>query len=385
MLILLDCKSLQRSSQNVDKKTFILSIAQLLGGEPEFEWLFLVDGAGTEEWQTRVPSDRIIRRSAWPGPAGWKIWYGWQIPSVVRKYRPDLLLSTGNRTSPRLRIPQCLWLSERIEPGVSPKRTGKKIGWTSLIKSLSIARAVFTFSERDKNFLTGLPADKPVHAKILVVPVAPAPPYLPLENQVREQVKAKYAEGKEFFLMDIAGTGAAQRIDLLKAFSLFKKRQRSNMQLVLWEGAAAMDPDLTTRLATYKYRQDIHRPADLTEEERILLMGAAYGLVLPYPGDSPGIPVMNAWQAGIPVITAAAGYLPEIAGDAVLYARPEDPASLAGQLMSLYKDEGLRNGLIGKGKAQLQSFSRERSAATVREGLRLAAQIPGSQNPQISN
>ena len=119
---------------------------------------------------------------------------------------------------------------------------------------------------------------------------------------------------------------------------------------------------------SYKYRRDVHWPAGLPEAERMRLLAAAYGFVFLFPGDSLGIPVMDAWRVGVPVITAAAGYLPEMAGEGVLYARPGDPASLAGQLMSLYKDERLRGDLIEKGKDRVGSFSGERSRHAGMEG-----------------
>lgn len=378
MLILLDCRPLQLPSQNVEKKTVILFCTKILAKEQDIKWLFLVDETCQDGFLPGVPDDRILRRSALPGKAGWKIWLDWQIPSVVKEFRPDLVLMTGSRTASRLSVPQCLWLSEWIEPGEGGKRrSGQRRLAKQLIKSLAKAQAVFTFSEKDKNFLTGLPADKVTHAKILAIPVASEDPFGSLERELpagegKQGIKEQYAEGKEYFLVDVAGATDAQRVDLLKAFSLFKKRQLSNMQLVLCGGHSGPGHDFSSRLESYKYRRDVHRVEELPEAERMRLLGAAYGFVFLFPGDSLGIPVMDAWRAGVPVITAAAGYLPEMAGEGVLYARPGDPASLAGQLMSLYKDERLRGDLIEKGKDRAGSFSGERSAAQVWAGIRMA-------------
>ncbi|WP_431212505.1 hypothetical protein ACQ86N_43550 [Puia sp. P3] len=48
-------------------------------------------------------------------------------------------------------------------------------------------------------------------------------------------------------------------------------------------------------------------------------------------------------------------------GDAVLVAEMEEPASLAAQMMTIYKDERLRRELIEKGGARVAEFRPQRS------------------------
>jgi glycosyltransferase involved in cell wall biosynthesis len=170
------------------------------------------------------------------------------------------------------------------------------------------------------------------------IPGAADERYQPLAGEEKEEVKNGLTEGKEYFLADTGGMRKEQVVGLLKAFSLFKKRQRSNMRFVLRGREIPID------LEHYKYRSEICFCGDAGEEEWRRLVGAAYGLVL--PSGSGGLTVFNAWKTETPVIDG-------------------DLASLAAQLMTLYTNEGLRAELIGKGRDRLRSYSWERSAGEV--------------------
>jgi glycosyltransferase involved in cell wall biosynthesis len=83
--------------------------------------------------------------------------------------------------------------------------------------------------------------------------------------------------------------------------------------------------------------------------------------------------MLNTWRFGVPVITADGGLLAEMAQGAVLGVAPGDPASMAGQLMRIYKDEDLRTELIGKGFERLKIHSRENFLRVLRVITEIAA------------
>jgi glycosyltransferase involved in cell wall biosynthesis len=316
MVILLDCRPIQYESFNGEKPHFIISCANILSKQRGVEWLFLVDKSYREGFLPGISEKRLISRNALPGKAGWTFWYRWQVPRVVKRYKPDLVMTTGGRYLTRVRIPQYQWIGREIAPGL-------EAGWGNL-------------------------------------------PISPLQ---KEKARQAYAGGKEYFLSIVSRTGPDKRVDLLKAFSIFKKRQKSNMQLVLFGKRSGQDSDFAGKMRTYKYRQDVHVFDHLPAPEWFGLLGAAYGFIFLSAADSLGIPLLEAWKAGTAVIMEADGQLTEMAGDRVLYVQPGDPASLAGQLMLLYKDEGLRNNLAAKGEVHSGAFDWERSAGRLWEGI----------------
>jgi glycosyltransferase involved in cell wall biosynthesis len=73
-----------------------------------------------------------------------------------------------------------------------------------------------------------------------------------------------------------------------------------------------------------------------------------------------GLPPLEAMAHGCPVLAADASCLPEICGDAALYADPQDVRDLAEKMKILHEDEALRERLRANGKKRIENFSLER-------------------------
>ena len=276
-------------------------------------------------------------------------------------------------------VPQCLWMPEKANPaegrGYLPFYSRR------LPDSLSRASLLFCFSAADRSWLAGQmegpeagQTEGPDPGKIIVVSPWPSEAAAPLSGEEKEEIKQRYTAGKEYFLADITPANEDSITRLLKSFSLFKKRQLSNLQLILAGRRPPPESGLSRRLETYKYRQDIHWCESPDAEN--LLSGAAYALLFPFEMKTLGIPVLNAWKAEVPVIIGRDSGLPDWAGDGVLVADKADPASLAGHLMAVYKDEHLRRGLIEKGRSRVAAFSPQRSLDEIGAALTRTSRQP---------
>jgi alpha-1,3-rhamnosyl/mannosyltransferase len=67
-------------------------------------------------------------------------------------------------------------------------------------------------------------------------------------------------------------------------------------------------------------------------------------------------------QAGVPVVAADAGSLPEVYGDAAHYCDPLDVDSIASGLADVATDEELRARLVARGRRRAAQFSWTRTA-----------------------
>lgn len=72
-----------------------------------------------------------------------------------------------------------------------------------------------------------------------------------------------------------------------------------------------------------------------------------------------GIPILEAMCSGAVVLTSNCSSMPEVGGDAVLYANPEHPEDIANQLMRLWSDDALCDELRARSKMQIQQFTHE--------------------------
>ena len=70
-----------------------------------------------------------------------------------------------------------------------------------------------------------------------------------------------------------------------------------------------------------------------------------------------GIPLLEAFASGVPVLTANNSSLTEVAGEAALYCQAEDVSDMSKQLERLWHDESLRQDLVARGYEQVKHFS----------------------------
>lgn len=88
---------------------------------------------------------------------------------------------------------------------------------------------------------------------------------------------------------------------------------------------------------------------------------AASALALPSYHETFGMPMLEAMACGAPVIASAAGSLPEVGGDAAIYAAPDDADGWAAALRRVVHDATLRDGLRARGLERAKRFSWDES------------------------
>lgn len=186
--------------------------------------------------------------------------------------------------------------------------------------------------------------------------VLPKPSFFaqPLSWEEKEMMKKTYTDGKDYFVYSTTSHPRHEFINLLKAFSIFKKRQQSSMQLVILYKAKAASKDILEKIDTYKYKSDVHL-ADVEEKEQLRIIAASYAMVYPVAIEDIPLAIINAAYCEVPAISSDLPVIKEFAGNAVAYADPKNVDDLAHNMILLYKDEKLRRELIEKMKGKIAS------------------------------
>jgi glycosyltransferase involved in cell wall biosynthesis len=92
------------------------------------------------------------------------------------------------------------------------------------------------------------------------------------------------------------------------------------------------------------------------------LYGGARLLALPSLYEGFGLPVLEAMNAGTPVVTSNVSSLPEVAGDAALLVDPYDEGALADAMWRVLSEPALAAGLARRGRERAAQFSWDRAA-----------------------
>jgi len=75
-----------------------------------------------------------------------------------------------------------------------------------------------------------------------------------------------------------------------------------------------------------------------------------------------GLPILEAWSAGCPLILSRSSCFPEIAGEAAAYFEENNVADLTKQTLRVLRSETVRNELIEKGQARLHNYDWDKAA-----------------------
>lgn len=107
----------------------------------------------------------------------------------------------------------------------------------------------------------------------------------------------------------------------------------------------------------------------VNDSELVTLLQHAKALIYPTLYEGFGLPPLEAMSIGCPVLTTRAGAVPEVCGDAAVYAGSDDDDGLARAIVEMYLNEKLRRDCVERGFQRSSKFTWERSAATFLEAL----------------
>lgn len=277
---------------------------------------------------------------------GWykKYWINVKLPSLLRSIKPQIIVQPVEYFNHKIKIPQVLIVCDESSIPQKINKAHQIIASTEKLKT-----------KVNQNF--GLDEER-----MNIVYAAPDDIFMPVNEIIKLKTKDEFSWGHEYFLL-IDETGSETTlVNVLKAFSIFKNKQKSNMKLLVLSEELLYDRNVAEKIKTYKYRDDVILLEDLKEQTIAEIIASAYAILYLPTHDNSCLPIMWAMQSGVPVITSNNGSATEISGNAALQADELNYENIAEQMLLLYKDENCRNGLIENGMQQALKFNWDNSA-----------------------
>lgn len=167
----------------------------------------------------------------------------------------------------------------------------------------------------------------------------------------------KFGVDKPYFVFTGTIEPRKNLVNLLDAYTLFRKSSGFMHMLVIAGRKGWKSRDFFKKLSAHPYADDIRLCGYVERHELSALYSQAVALVYPSKYEGFGLPVVEAMSCGTPCLLSRNSSLPEVGGDAALYFDPGDPGSIAGCMQKAAEDPDLRNLLSGRAKLQAEKFS----------------------------
>jgi glycosyltransferase involved in cell wall biosynthesis len=149
---------------------------------------------------------------------------------------------------------------------------------------------------------------------------------------------------------------------LIRAFARFAQTNAEYQFLIAGKTGGAYYESLIAGARELGIESRVRFLGYVSDGELSYLYSKAAALVFASLVEGFGMPVLEAFRAGVPVITSNEGALAEVAGAAALLVDPRSPASIATALQRVAEDPALRRTLVERGLARAKLFSWEASA-----------------------
>ena len=330
---------------------------------PEHQFLFLFDRPYDEEfiYSSNITPIVLFPQARHPFLYYW--WFEFSVARVLNKVKPDIFYSPDGFLSLRTKtcsLPVIHDINFEHYPQDLPSLTGsyyKK--YTPLfVKKAQRVLTVSEFSKKDIADTYHVSANK-----IDVVYNGADEAYKVLANDEKQSIKQKYSEGKDYFLYVSALHPRKNVKRLLLAFDKVKESTGSDIKLVLVGPEYFKNNEMQSVHQAMKYKQDVVFTGRLNVDELCKVMGAAFALTYVSYFEGFGIPIIEAMQCDVPVITSSVTSMPEIAGDAAMIIDPMSVESIAKGMTDVLQNQSLREGLIQKGRMRRNNFSWDRTAS----------------------
>ncbi|MEN9333674.1 MAG: hypothetical protein RLY35_854 [Bacteroidota bacterium] len=242
-------------------------------------------------------------------------WFDFSVPRLLKKINADIFVSPDGHGSLRCPCPQLNVIHDLNfihYPELLPKKYATY--WNrhtrALVKKTTRIATVSEFSKQDIHQSFGI-----AQQDIDVLCNGTNPDWGPIDQAHQGKIRATFTDGQPYFIF-IGSLHPRKNLSrILEAFHLFKKVHPEYHLMVV--GAAMFNQDAPE---TLKHLTDVHWMGRRDGDELMTLLGASSGLVMVSLYEGFGIPIIEALQCDVPVLAANNSSMPEIGGEAILYA-----------------------------------------------------------------
>lgn len=242
-------------------------------------------------------------------------------------------------------IHDCAALRFKDEAGLFSRFYLKLIFLSAKYFSLKIV-TVSDFAKQEIIDLLKIPAQK------IAVISEGAPFLINIDDNILKTILAKFNLSDKKYFFYISNLRPRKNVSgLLKAWADFSSKHPEYYLVIAGRNNNYKSTDAK-----------IIFPGIVSEEEKVALYKGAIALVFPSLYEGFGLPILEAQELGVPVISSNTSSLPEVAGTGALFFNPHDPKDICSSLEKFINYSFNKEDMINRGYKNLERFSWDKSS-----------------------
>jgi glycosyltransferase involved in cell wall biosynthesis len=338
------------------------TFTRIFRSHPDVEFHLFFDRKPPEEF--RAFPNVVCYHTLPPARRPWlfHLWLEYTIPWMLKRVKADLFVSpdglgTLAGTCPQLAVIHDINFVRH--PGDMPKAYSDYYNTLTgrLVKHASRLATVSAFSRNE------IVCEYGVSPEIIdIIPNAASDRFQPISQEEARRVRSERTSGAPYFLF-VGSIHPRKNIPrLLEAFDAFLSNHGTDHRLMIAGTTFWMFEPVEKALESMKHRDRVVFTGRLTGEELPEIVAASEGLTFMSYYEGFGIPLLEAFQCGVPVLTSKDTAMEEVAAGAALLADPFSVEAIAEGLSQLTFNHEVRNELVQKGLQRATAFSWDHSA-----------------------
>jgi glycosyltransferase involved in cell wall biosynthesis len=297
------------------------------------------------------------------------------LPTINRKTRPDIMFFFSHEDASVFCKRYISYIHDLI-PYKFPDQYNLNKGFRRravkvLLRRLALkSEIIFTNSENSKNDVASIFEIDPEKIHVTYEAVDYDHFYRRPGEEI-ESIKRKFKlPGR--YLLYVGGIDPRKNMKtLLKAF---EKAQVHNDQISLVIAGGIENqreyPEFCNLIRELSISEKVILTGFVEDSHLPALYSGASAFILPSLYEGFGIPILEAFACGIPVITARNSSIPEVAGDAAVYCDISETGNLTEAIYRVLSDDEFRAKKIREGLERIKMFDWDKVAARIAEVLK---------------
>lgn len=352
------------------------TLKRITTAHPEVEFYFIFDRKPDSLFLFAPNVKPVVVGPPARHPLLYIIWFEWSVRRVLYRLKPDLFLSPDGYLSLGSRIPSLAVMHDlNFEhfPGDLPLTDSLHYRWF-FPRFAAKASRIATVSQFSKEDIVSQYHVAP--EKVDVVYNGANEAFAPIEDVVADQIRQRYTQGQPYFLFVGSLHPRKNLARLFSAFDLFRSQTNRPVKLVVVGQKKWWTKPIREAFDGMVCKDEVVFCGRLNSTELHQVTAAALAITYVSYFEGFGIPILEAFRCGVPVITSNVTSMPEVAGDAALLVNPYDILSIAQAMETIAEDENLRKSLINKGLERAKLFSWDKTAQSLWESMMRAINHP---------